>query len=68
MTNINLKMPEKLIEYHGVRMPTVGDARYNRTKWCAEQFGIGTDRWFQRNNYLYFKHEKDFTWYLLTWG
>ena len=62
-------MTEKLIEYYGTRMKLSGNkTRFEQCKWCTDQFGVGTDRWFSQNNYIYFKHEKGFTWYLLKWG
>lgn len=60
---------EQLIDYYGIRMTFASSkTRYDQTKWCAEQFGVGTDRWFSQNNYIFFKNEADFTWYLLKWG
>ena len=56
---------QQLIEYHGVRVKSNSK---EVLQWCIDQFGMCNTRWFLKNNYIYFKHEKDFTWYLLKWG
>ena len=57
---------QQLRTYHGVRLkPFTSEI----LEWCTYQFGgFNTERVFLKGNYLYFKNEEDFTWYLLKWG
>ena len=60
---------QQLIEYHGVRVKYSRDNKItDMINWCYEQFGRPSSRWLVKGNYIYFKNEEDFTWYLLKWG
>jgi hypothetical protein len=56
---------QQLIEYHGLRIRNSPGEKYD---WCAKNFGNLGTRWFIKNNYIYFKNEADFSWYVLMWG
>ena len=52
--------------YHGVRLAPFTP---EKLAWCVQQFGgWQSERCFLKGNYLYFKNEEDFTWFLLKWG
>lgn len=59
---------EQLIDFHGVLLSSCRSTRWYQINWCTEQFGVDLKRWFQLQNYIYFRNESDFTWYLLKWG
>ena len=61
-------MSEELHDYYGVLLSSCNSTRWDQVTWCTEQFKVDTNRWFQFQNYSYFRNEADFTWYLLKWG
>lgn len=71
--NVQIEMGMK---YFKVKMPEA----YARVEWCKKMFGRpfqdlpneqrkwNNMRWYRNKGYLYFREEKDYIWYQLTWS